>query len=713
MQLTTTSLHVGRSIVAFSMTQSSIIIVDTTPTVYTYTQVGKYDKHSTIKGFKSYPYRYGHSVAISNNSEYALICDSMSDRVLFLSLDKIQLVSYIRCTKTPDFCVFSPDSKYFAVANTIGRFSFYETKLCQKRGDIPFSDGISTAIFSDDSTKIIIATLDKKVHVYDLAKKHLQGTYHINDIAAALCLSKDHTTIVVYTRTGNTHTINIALKQQFLATPCTEWPTVIAHEQNSHIVLIGSRSNQLFVYTHSNGTKLGSITLDYWGITSISISREKVMVGFSDGNGIIIDVKEVIDDAANALSSNNYEKLSILASQYPLIFISLSLCQQIEERYIDIFSYKPISTEEKTGFEAITALILSNGERRHDLLQSLYTSQEIVPFMEQISCGKIEVACTAAYHSPLLRQLREFNELRTSCFSELMEQIDLLESNPLKFKDHIESMPSNCSNCIHSIIPGANILEEGYKQLISSAAASNFPAVMEITEKYGVLRQTKIYRRLINNGEALIDKTLMMISAGKMPEADMHATKLSRMKPFAATGQDFKIQIKAYESFMSACESKNLFQIFSLATLHPVLRTTEKFKEQILQFKNTILIPALHQAKLGELIKVSIIVTPYAQIEYYEEKIFALKKIALVCEIERYAPLGEENSLLAHYHECFGWDEHYQRACQRLNVIPNELMKLDEVSPEYKALLTLLGGERFMRMLPNEETEDIATNLPH
>lgn len=713
MQLTTMSLHVGRSIVACSITQSNIIVVDTTPTIYTYTLQGKYNKHSTIKGFKSYPHRYGNAVSISNNSTYALICDCLCDRVLFLSLDKTQVVSNIRCVKSPDFCVFSPDSKYFAVSNSIGMFSFFETNHCQKRGEIPFPDGIATAIFSDDSKKIVIATLDKKVHLYDIATGHLQGTYQINDIAAGLCVSIDNTTIVVYTRAGNTLTINTILKQQFLATPCREWPTILAHEQNSHIVLVGTRSNRLFVYTHSNGTLIGTITLEYWGIASISILQEEVLVGFSDGNGIIINIKESIDNAAQALSNNNYEQLSILASQCPLIFISLSLCQQIEDRYIDIFSYTPISPEEKTGFEAITALILSNEERRHDLLKSLYTSQEIVPFMQQISCGDMELACTAAYHSPLLRQLREFNELRTRCLGELIVQINLLETDPIKFKNYIESMPSSCTNCFHSIIPGGNILEDGYKLLTSSAAANNFPAVMDITAKYAVLRQTKIYRRLINQGEALIDRTLMMISAGKMPEADMYASKLSQMKPFTATGQDFKIQIKAYESFIIACDTRNFIQVFALATQNPVLRTTDKFKEQILQFKNTVLVPALQQAKLGELPKANIIVAPYAPIEFYKEKIFTLQKIALLSEIERYAPHGEENELLANYHQYFGWDEHYQQACQSLNIIPNTLRKLDELSPESKACTSLLTGERFIRIPPNKQPESFATNLPH
>lgn len=697
MDLTFNSLHVGRSVVASTMTSSGLVIFDSVPTIYTYSQEGIYEKYSGLKGFKSYIGRYGKAIATSNNGMYALLCDCELDRVLFFSLEKMSLLSQIKCTKTPDFCVFSSDGSYFAIANSVGRFSFYDTQSCSMQTELQFSDGISAVSFSDDLTKIAIATLDKKVHIYNISKKHLQGSFEINEIIEVLSFSKDLSSIVLFSRMGNTYVLKIVLNQKLLTDPCSEWPSVIAHEENSEIVLIGTRSNQLFIYTNSSGNNLGSITLDHWGITSISIYEKKVFVGFSDGNGIVIDLSKSILEAMKALEMKDYALLCTITVAFPFIFMSKTLCKEIEKDYIDIFRFKAVTYEEKKGYEALSAYILSASEKRPELMKSLYSSEEIIPFMEHMSSGKIDQACIVAYHTPILRQLREFNELKSSCLHELSAEIKLLEADPSKFKEHIESMPTKCSECIQDIIPDAKVLEESYSQLVSSVNAKNFAVVMDIVKKYPALRQTLVYRRLINYGEALINKTLIMIAAGKIPEAKKYAAYLVTMKPFAVTGEDFNIQINAYEVFMNACEKNDIISIFTLIAQHPTLRTTDKFKEQIVKYQNSVMASALTQAKLGEVVKMQTIIAPYKAIEYFEDKHFELLKIALISEIAIYAPLGEEQELVNSYYEHFGWNEHYEQVCQFLDCEVKKLRKLDVISDECKNMTTFILGEKHKR----------------
>lgn len=706
MSLSYSSLHSFRSIVASVLNDAQLFCIDSTPTIYRFSFLGTQEKHANLKGFQSYPYRYGNAVTISNDAQYALVCDTSNDRVLFLSLDPIKLLSNITITKKPDIALFSENGKHFVIGSNSGRLSIYDTLSCELLFELKLPDEIVTVAFSKSGNKLAISTMDKKVHLLYIETKKIAHVFKIDDIVEALTFSDDSNKIIAFSRLGTTHILNIMLKQQFLGESFMEWPTHIATGFNPHVVLVGSRSNQLSVYSNSDGANLGSVSLEYWGITTLSASSERVFVGFSDGNGMIIDMKEPIEQAAKALESKNIGWLCQIALESPLIFINSSLCAQIEKYHQEIFAYHPSSAEEKKGYQSIAALIVADGTIRKQLLQKLYSSEDIVPFMEQIAEGNTQKACNAAYDAPLLRQLREFHEVRSSCMQELMYEIKLLESDSEKFKEYIESMPVSCSQCIHSIIPNPEILEENYNKLASSAQANNFAAIMEITEKHHVLRQTKIYRRVLNYGEALIDKTLMMIAAGNMNEAEVYATKLSRIKPFASTGNDFKNQIKAYDTFINASESKNLPKLFSLASEFPSLRTTEVFKKHLEDYKKAIYIPAFNYAKSGDVAKVISTIAPYAAIEYFEDKNFALIKLALIHEIELYAPHGEEQSLLDQYHRHFGWDEEYAEVCAHLHGVPNELKKLDDPSPESKTLTTLLTGERKLRTLTSQEEHD-------
>lgn len=700
MQLTYKSLHVARSIVASSFTETSLICVDSTPIIYTFSLQGEYEKHVNLKSFESYPYRYGHSIALSNHGEYALLADSDNHKVLLVNLEKNKVIMHLQGTKVPDFCVFSHDTHYFVIANSIGRLSVYNVKTMEIVFESPFPDGISTVSFTNNCINLVVATLDKKAYLYNFHTNKLIKKFSVDAIVEAFSFSENSNQIVLFTRMGNTSVINIAMNHIYKADSFSEWPTISAHRPNGEIVLLGTRSSSLFIYTASNGVKLGSITLNHWGITSISLTDNNVFIGFSDGNGMILDMQTEIDLAIKALESKNYEQLSMIAAESPLIFINQALCESIEMRYQEIFAYSPASSEEKRGFEALVSIILSNDSKRVNLLTSLYTSDKIVPFMEHISNGEVEKACYTAYDAPLLRQLREFKELQTNCYVHLIKELRVLENDPDTFKTYIDSISqdvSRCAHCAHSILPTPEGLEEGYKQLASSLSANNFSVITEITERYPILRQTRLYRRMMNYGEALIDKTLMMLSSGNILEADKYAANLSRIKPFALTGQDFKNQIKSFETFLNACQNNNLQQIFSIATENPALRTTNEFKQQLVQYRNMVQTPALTLAYKGEVAQVISLITPYRAITYFEEKNMVLIKTALICEIEHYAPFTEEQQLLESYHNCFGWDEHYEKVCVLFGIIPNTTQTHFEITAECKSKTTFLTGERKLR----------------
>lgn len=703
MSLVYSSLHALRSIVASTINDSGVTLIDSTPTIYAYSTEGAYVKHANLKGVHPFINRYGKTVAITNDGKFGLVCDNLNGRVLFLSLDPIKLISMVPMSK-PDVALFSEDNAFFVIGSESGRLDIYQTDGCVCVSELHLSDSIVSVAFSKNRKDIAISTMDKKIHLFRVETGKIVHVFRIDGIAEALTFSADHNKIVCFTRAGTTYVFNILLKQQFLGDPSLEWPTRIASGFNDNIVLLGTRSNQLLIYNNSDGVKLGCFNFNYWGITSLSVSGEKVFVGFSDGNGTLIDMKETLKEASAALESGNIAKVSSIVAEYPLIFVHQGLCSKMEEHYEAIFKFTPSNAHERKGHEAIVSLIIADSRLRKALMQTLYSSEDIVPFMEKISIGNAQGACVSVFKAPHLRQLREFHEVRSGCLKELMHEIKLLEVDPEKFNEYIASAPAGCTKCVHNLIPRPEDLEENYMKLLASASSKNFAALAEIGEHYEILRQTKIYRRFMNYGEALIDKILALMAAGKMEQADEYATKLTKIKPFAPTGNDFKNQIKAFDAFANASATNNLPKVFALSSEYPALRTTQIFKDQVDLYKRNIMTPATVLAKNGEVSKVIMLLKPYFAIDYFEEKNLSLLKKALIYEIELYAPIGEEQALLERYHGYFGWDQEYARVCLILKVVPNMMKKPGPLASECKNITTLLKGERVLRTLQNKET---------
>ncbi len=706
MEYDSKSIHLSCSVLAATIDgENGIVAIDSTPTIYNYSLEGEYKNHSSLHSFNSYLYRYGNETTISNDGKYALICDPKNDKVLYVDLLLKKLVTAIKITKAPEYASFSDDDTLFLVANSVGRVAIFKTDSDGSLlSEFPIPDSIASAAFSSDCTKVAIASLNKKLFIFNLESNSIESTHQLDDIGEALCFSSDMTQVTLFSRNGSTFIINLKLNKIFHAMPSSQWPTHLIHTNHSNIVLLGTRSAQLFIYTSSKGLCLGEIVLDCWGITSINIHNNHVLIGFSDGTLTIYDVSKSVEEAISYISTGNYEQLSILAATNPLIFVNKELCKKIEEHYKEFFAYTPVSPQERKGYDALASLIVSNHMKRMELLNILVQSSQYTEFIDSFENGDVEFACNAAYEFPLLRQLREFNEIQHTCFHHIAQEILLLESDPQKFQAYQDNSTHNCTKCQHGIIPTPESLQSGYEELKMSVSSNNYPNLMEITEKYPVFRQTRLYKRMMNYGEAMIDKILLFMKSDNMQEALKLATKLALLKPFQKTGQDFKKQIENYEKFKKADETNNFASLFVIATENPALKTTEIFKKHILNYK-TLYKQLLTTAKAGEVSKLMTILSPYASVTFFEEKNNELHKLALLSEIEHYAKIGDEGALLEKYHQCFGWDKEYERVCQLFEKEVNLSLKMDEISKECKALITFILGEKVKRTQQHKEDE--------
>jgi hypothetical protein len=497
-------------------------------------------------------------------------------------------------------------------------------------------------------------------------------------------------------RNGNSVAVNLALNAQFSASPSHEWPTILAQAPNSEAILLGTRSSRVIIHTSSKATILGDLYLDAWGITSINIHGDIIVIGSSDGKIHTFDIQSSVQEAFVLLEEGDYEKLSLLVEENPFVFINSSLCLAIEERYNEIFLYHPVAEKEKKGYEHLVALILSNSAKRSELLRVVRNSELFAPFSFMVGNADYEDACKLALNHPLLRQLREFTTIHNRCNKNITYQIELLEEDIHHFHEYMKTQELQCRNCYYGIVPPAPALEEGFKKLQIALSTKDFASFMQIIEKFPIFKRTRLYRRLMTIGEALIDKILLSMQASQMKEAYIYASKLLTIKIFERTAQDFQKQILNYGRFSKAIKLNNIEQIFQIASQNPVLKTTTAFKSQVNIYRN--IYKNLHSiAKKGDIAQIVSILSVYEKIPYFHEKNLQLYRFALINGILLHVRMGEEIVAPQEYHRCFGWDENYEKACETLNVDIQTSTKSSKESSLCKELVDIVSRAKSKR----------------
>lgn len=689
-----------RSVQSVAITNDGIVAIDASPAFYLFSSQGELLRHTAISGVDTYIHRYSHSCSLSLDGAYALVSARCRGRATLVLLSTMKVVFVVSHILEVDFSLFSPDSRYFVLANDFGHLCFYDLSSFELIGELRLADGICAVSFSE--TKVAIATKNKKIQLYNTSTKQIESQYTLNETIGELYLSRNANLICAHMNNGTSVVINVALDKTYIVDINKEQPSAMVVNSKAGTMLLGTKGNQIFIYASLTGAKLGEIVLDYWGITALSIAKGSVAVGFCDGTTLILDFTKISELAQSLLESKNYMQLCLLANESPLLFLNERVCTGIFNARNEILMHRATSEEEKSGFESIIGVVLSDEYSRQELLKQLYSSQEIVPFMQELESGNTEAACTAAYHSPLLRQLREFGELRNRCFSGVVEEVKRLESNTDKFCAYMESSPQTCAKCVHNIVPDTKTLLEAYKKLLLSASSKNYVIAMELIKEHPVLRQTKVYRRMINYGESLIDRVLVTMRQNEHHKAFDYASTLSALKPFATIGEDLKKQTRAFVDMEMAYKSSDAEKLFALSQSEPLLKTTNYFKQSVKKYDETIFAPAYALAKSGDVQNVKLLISPYAKIDHFFSRNQELIKKAFVYEICRYAKEEDEQSSLDAYYNCFGWDQIYESVCTMLNKRANRELLKEDTNTQCFERQTFLTGDRDMNKKEEE-----------
>ena len=699
MKTFSSTAYLSSSVLSTAVEGENIVAIDATPAFYSFSLEGEFLNSTTLNGLATSYDRYGHEITFSQDAKHALVCDGDGDKVLFINVQTKKVVGNIAYSNHPEFVRFSENGNLFVIANSIGKISVYTVHDLSLLFEYAIYDAVSSALFCDDLTYLAVASLDKKLHIFNLENRTLFQEYAFEDIPQALAFSKENSEMSVFMRKGNTLALNLKLKGVFGATPFYEWPTVATRIVDTDVVILGTRSSKVYLYTTSKGTLIGSAFLDCWGITSINIYNDILFFGSADGKITKIDASQEIADAFEYLKANDLKQLVLLVERFPFILINKSLCESLENSYSEIFAYNPKTDQEKQGYEQLVALILADNGKRAEFLKLVRSCEQFASFLSMIETGENESACSLALEYPLLRQLRELSRIHDKCYKNISLQVALLEEDIQLFHNYMKKAETPCIKCPYNIVPSAESLENAYREFKLGLTASDYEKLFDLVEKFPVFRSTRLYRRIVVFGETLIEKILKSMRILQMREAYMYALKLATLKPFNKTALDFQTQIISYRRFIKAIEINNIEQIFLIALQNPVLKATPAYKTQLNTYKN-IYKSLQPVAKKGDITQIISVLHPYERVKIFQEKNKQLYKRALLSGILLYVRMGKEIDALNEYHRCFGWDAEYEKICMMFHVDVNTALnsRCDISIKECKNLLNIIVTAKLKRV---------------
>lgn len=689
-------IQLAAGVVCSATLQDTIVIVDSTPTIYHYSYTGAYIRHNGFSGLSSLEHRYSKALGLSLSGRYLLITDEENGHILLLDVATKKTLLQLKMEKNPKFCHISTDESFLIVANGVGRALIYSMQTLKRYDEVAFVDEIATVEFLPDASKIVVSCLNKQIYIYDMPTKKIEHKLAVPDVVEVISAAKNGNDLLLITRAGDALKYTINSQEIFIVDSCYEWATTYMQNSSGALTLVGTRSSEIYIYTTQKGKLLGSISLEHWGVTTLSEKGGNLFVGFSNGYATIVDFSEAIKDAKEAITRGDYESFCTIIQAYPLVFMNEEIYNLIAQNYKKILAHKPSTSSEKEGHSAVVALLISNEELHDLLLKELFSSQEMINFTKNLEHGRPQKSCAMVYDVPLLQQLKEYSVIRTKCHQNVEQEFRELEENPESFIRHLNDKEQSCLKCKNSPVKGSLGLAEAYLLFRKSAKAKNYVAIFDIASRYPILRQSTIFKRLMHSGESLIEKMLIMMRANRMDDALKYATKLASVKPFAKVGLSYKKQIMMYANFSQACLQRDIDNIFSIASDNPALRTTVLFKEQQRLYQKHYE-KGEEIARSGEVSAMLEHMSPYMNVESKLSQNRDLIRTALLYEIKNYAPEGEESIFLQKYYDCFGWSEEYANICAFFGIQSRSRVEKESVDEQCYECVTLLEGERVKR----------------
>lgn len=270
---------------------------------------------------------YDHSFDVSASYDVAFTADSNKRLSVYRKGESGWRVLTAQTHVAPVYCtVFSHDATLLFIGDEDGRSHLVDLSNQQSMQLLhPEADSISCGTFSDDDTKIAVGSYARHIYLFDLQCRCITHTFEAPQVCGTLLFTSDAKRLIGIAQEPGLFWYDIATRS-------LHETSVELHERLTSAILlgerhllIGTRSDKLYLMEYESGKTCAVITMPYSGITQLRQDASTLYVSFVNGNIIAVALDAYVKELNMHLRINEFDKAAALIEENVLLFTQPSI----------------------------------------------------------------------------------------------------------------------------------------------------------------------------------------------------------------------------------------------------------------------------------------------------------------------------------------------------------------------------------------------------
>ena len=626
------------SVLKITETKGSIFCIDNTMTITEINDFLQVDKSLQISKNLQSPHRYSHAFGISYNFFFCVpIIGQHKVFILKYELGKLsRLLEIDDHDGEIESCAFSNDGKYFATGGQDGRVFLYDgSTFSPLTGLMARSDYISVITFSKNNEYVAISGFDKFTMIFDLLRYKIAFNFVTNDVVEAshffendeklILVCRNHASIIFSLRDGK------VLSQEY---PFAFWPTSIAVDTKENYALVGTRSEVVYVMALKDNTKAMEIKQEHSGVSTLSFCKDYLYVGCIDGAVLIVDYNEGREELEVAFEKKDYHLArkvideNIFLTIHPLTKVFDEVWPEILNEAIELLKDDKIE-------EAIelTAPFVVHEKKKNEFDFYLGQKDSVKNFLNCINSKDYTKAYDMLKMIKFLSKTQAYEKLESIWNKSFAMAKKLLIENATINQRLAEQYLAPFENT-----PKKELITQLLRNADSFAKADNFIKMQNfkdyfsLTFQFSFLRDTDLYKKVLIVGDKMFANLIDLEKQGRYEEAKKIAETLLVFPNLKRSANERIVLIQQKEALLSAIERRDISKVYTLVDEVEILRTMLEFKEFTKDFLGHYEEARVY-ASFGNATHIMALLDEYMKLNYWQDKIASLFKIAYLKQI--------------------------------------------------------------------------------
>ncbi|MDE6885726.1 MAG: hypothetical protein K2P17_01605 [Helicobacteraceae bacterium] len=655
-------------------------------------------KQSQLINSKNLPHKYAKSASSSNS--FACVCEVDSKVATIATVENQIQAKYKLKTHKADISssIFSPDSTLFATGGEDGRVFLYESKDFRKFLSLPYRpDYISSLNFSKDSRFLIASCFNKSNIIFDCQRAKVISIFNSVEVVEWGNFFDNNSKLFLIMRNMQSQIYDLKEnKITNIQNNFNDWPSIFDIDESSEIAVVGSRGSSIYLIHLKDNSKIFSLKLEnIAGISSLCIHFGYIIVGSVSGEILIISYKDEDDRFKKACESKDYKLASELLDKN--IFLSLQECAKVfDEDWEGILKIAIELLADNKIDEAIelTSPFTRDISKKNAFSVYLNKSNILKKFRELIDNKFYEEAYNMALQNKILTKSAYFDKLESIWNKAFSASKKILEENGNvdNAKRLLEPfMKTPKKEAIMQLLNNLHI----FKDADNYIKEQNFKEYFSLTFKFSYLKDTELYKKVLNLGENLFEKALNAKNDKDYDEFFKLSKFLQAFPMYKDSIATNTIYVSNLLEFQKLYRGNRIMEAYKIALENDELQYLDEFKNLIKDFE-LVSEKAKEEAFNGKVELVSEIFGEYKKINYWSDRIKSIFQIAYLEEfrinfLSNKSAINWEHSI-KNYIQIFGKSDEIVEFCEENGMSPIlESLQNDFIKQDFSFQKTLLS----------------------